>query len=152
MELNKMINPSNHKTSFDIRLPYDSQSKCNKFIIKGYSMCVCILNIIMKVVITIAISEGVMWIIFSTTMYRSCRWYASRGLKRKTALKQLLFKARWLQAASQSSQWTDLAHAPVIHTQVSTLHKGMFSQHGDQIIFLTSRHFQACLGYIWQLA
>ena len=60
-----MINPSNHKTSFDIRLPHDPQSKCNKFITKGYSMCVCILNIIMKVVITIAISAGVMLIIFS---------------------------------------------------------------------------------------
>ena len=31
-----MINPNSHKTSFDIRLPHDPQSKCNKFITKGY--------------------------------------------------------------------------------------------------------------------
>lgn len=42
MELNKMINPNSHKTSFDIRLPHDPKSKCNKFITKGYSMSVCV--------------------------------------------------------------------------------------------------------------
>ena len=40
MEFNKIINPKSHKTSFDIRLPPDPQSKCNKFITKGYSMSV----------------------------------------------------------------------------------------------------------------
>ena len=60
-----MLNPSTHKTSFDIRLPHDPQSKCNKFITKGYSMCVCLLNIIMKVVISIAISASVVLIIFT---------------------------------------------------------------------------------------
>ena len=42
MELNKMINPNSHKTSFDIRLPHDPKSKCKKFITKGYSMSVCV--------------------------------------------------------------------------------------------------------------
>jgi len=50
-----MINPNSHKTSFDIRLPHDPQSKCNKFIIKGYSTCLCLLNISIKVGISIAI-------------------------------------------------------------------------------------------------
>ena len=65
MELNKMMNPSTQKTSFDLRLPYDPQSKCNKFILKGYSMCICLLNIAMKIVITIAVSAGVVLILFS---------------------------------------------------------------------------------------
>ena len=50
-----MINPNTHKTSFDIRLPNDPKSKCNKFIIKGYSLSVCFLNIAIKIVITIGI-------------------------------------------------------------------------------------------------
>ena len=50
-----MINPNSHKTSFDIRLPHDPQSKCNKFITKGYSTCLCLLNISIKVGISIAI-------------------------------------------------------------------------------------------------
>ena len=55
MELNKMINPNSHKTSFDIKLPPDPQSKCNKFITKGYSMSVCILNITIKIGLTIGL-------------------------------------------------------------------------------------------------
>ena len=55
MELNKMITPNSHKTSFDIRLPHDPKSKCNKFITKGYSTCLCLLNISIKVGISIAI-------------------------------------------------------------------------------------------------
>ena len=31
-----MINPSSHKTSFDIRIPHDPSSKCIKFITKGH--------------------------------------------------------------------------------------------------------------------
>ena len=49
MELNKMINPSSHKTSFDIRLPPDTKSSCNKFITKDYSMGLYILNIMFNV-------------------------------------------------------------------------------------------------------
>lgn len=55
MELNKMINPSSHKTSFDIRLPPDPKSSCNKFITKGYSMSLCILNITIKIGLTIGL-------------------------------------------------------------------------------------------------
>ena len=50
-----MINLNSQKTSFDIRLPHDPQSKCNKFITKGYSTCLCLLNISIKVGISIAI-------------------------------------------------------------------------------------------------
>ena len=50
-----MINPNSHKTSFDIRLPHDPQGKCNKFITKGYSTCLCLLNISIKVGISIGI-------------------------------------------------------------------------------------------------
>ena len=50
-----MINPNSHKTSFDIRLPHDPQSKCNKFITKGYSTCLCLLNISIKIGISIGI-------------------------------------------------------------------------------------------------
>ena len=50
-----MINPNSHKTSFDIRLPHDPQSKCNKFITKGYFTCLCLFNISIKVGISIAI-------------------------------------------------------------------------------------------------
>ena len=55
MELNKMISPSFHKTSFDIRLPPDPKSSCNKFITKGYSMSLCILNITIKIGLTIGL-------------------------------------------------------------------------------------------------
>ena len=61
MELNKMINPNSHKTSFDIRLPQDPQSRTNKFITKGYSLCVCLLNITIKV----GLSLGIILILFS---------------------------------------------------------------------------------------
>ena len=50
-----MINPNSHKTSFDIRLPPDPKSKCNKFITKGYSMSLCFLNIIIKVGLSIGL-------------------------------------------------------------------------------------------------
>ena len=55
MEINKMINPSSHKTSFDIRLPPDPKSSCNKFITKGYSMSLCILDITIRIGLTIAL-------------------------------------------------------------------------------------------------
>ena len=55
METNKMINHNAHKTSFDIRLPPDPKSKCNKFITKGYSMNVCLLNIVIKIGVSIGI-------------------------------------------------------------------------------------------------
>ena len=56
-----MINPNSHKTSFDIRLPPDPKSKCNKFITEGYSMSLCFLNIIIKV----GLSIGLLIIILS---------------------------------------------------------------------------------------
>ena len=40
MESEKMINPNRHKISFDIKLPHDPESRCNKFIQKGYSFSV----------------------------------------------------------------------------------------------------------------
>ena len=52
MELNKMIDPNSHKTSFDIKLPPGPQSKCNRFITKGYLMSECILNITIKIGLT----------------------------------------------------------------------------------------------------
>ena len=54
-EVSKMIHPNSQKTSFDIRLPHDPHSKCNKFITKGYSMSLCFLNICIKAGISIAI-------------------------------------------------------------------------------------------------
>ena len=56
-----MINPNSHKTSFDIRLPHDPRSKCNKFITKKYSTCLCLLNISIKV----GISIGILMILLS---------------------------------------------------------------------------------------
>ena len=53
MEINRMLNPNSHKTSLDIRLPPDPKSKCNKFITKGYSLGVCILNIMIKIGLSI---------------------------------------------------------------------------------------------------
>ena len=55
MEATKIIHPSSHKTSFDIRLPHDPSSKCNKYITKGYSTSLCLLNICIKVGISIGI-------------------------------------------------------------------------------------------------
>ena len=50
-----MINPNSHEISFDIRLPHDQKSKCNKYLTKGYSTCLCLLNISIKVGISIGI-------------------------------------------------------------------------------------------------
>ena len=61
MELNKMINPNSQKMSFDIKLPHDPQSNCNKFITKGYSMSVSLMNIS----ITIGITLGIVFILLS---------------------------------------------------------------------------------------
>ena len=55
MEVSKMIHSNSHKTSFDIKLPHDPESRCNKFITKGYSMSLCVLNICIKVGISIGI-------------------------------------------------------------------------------------------------
>ncbi len=55
MEATKMMHPSSHKTSFDIKLPHDPKSTYNKFITKGYSTCLCLLNICIKVGISIGI-------------------------------------------------------------------------------------------------
>ena len=55
MELNKMINQNSQKMSFDNKLPHDPQSNCNKFITKGYSMSVCLMNISIKIGITLGI-------------------------------------------------------------------------------------------------
>ncbi len=55
MELNKMIDPNSQNMSFDIKLPHDPQSNCNKFITKGYSMSVCLMNISIKIGITLGI-------------------------------------------------------------------------------------------------
>ena len=63
MELNKMINPNSQKMSFDIKLPHDPQSNCNKFITKGYSMSVCLMNISIKIGITL----GIVFILSSQT-------------------------------------------------------------------------------------
>ena len=48
-----MSNPNSHNTSFDIRLPHTPQSKCNKFITKGYSISLCLLSISIEVGISI---------------------------------------------------------------------------------------------------
>ena len=56
-----MIHPNSQKTSFNIRLPHDPKSNCNKFITKGYSLCVCLLNITIKV----GLSLGIILILFS---------------------------------------------------------------------------------------
>ena len=56
-----MINSNTHKTSFDIRLPLGPQIKCNKIITKGCSLCICLLNISVK----IGISLGIILILLS---------------------------------------------------------------------------------------
>ena len=65
MELNKVLNPKNHKNSFHLRLLNDPQSNCNKFITKCYSLCVSLLNISMKTVVSISISVSIIFIILS---------------------------------------------------------------------------------------
>ena len=56
-----MTNSNTHKTSFDIRLPQDPQNKCNKIITEGYSLCICLINISVK----IGISLGIILILLS---------------------------------------------------------------------------------------
>ena len=82
MELNKMINPNSHKTSFDIRLPHDPKSKCNKFISKGYSMSVCFLNIIIK----IGISIGLLMILLSQIKPHELMNEITQNLPNKSSL------------------------------------------------------------------
>ena len=48
-----MINPNRHKISFDIKLPHDPESRCKKFIQKWYSFSVCLLNMGIKVGLSI---------------------------------------------------------------------------------------------------
>ena len=50
-----MINPNSQKMSFDIKLPHDPQSNYNKFITKGYSMSVYLMNISIKIGVTLGI-------------------------------------------------------------------------------------------------
>ena len=50
-----MINPNSQKMSFDIKLPHDPKSNCNKFITKGYSMSVSLMNISIEIGITLGI-------------------------------------------------------------------------------------------------
>ena len=82
MELNKMINPNSHKTSFDIRLPHDPKSKCNKLITKGYSMSVCVLNIIIK----IGISIGLLTILLSQIKPHEVMNEITQNLPNKSSL------------------------------------------------------------------
>ena len=82
MELNKMSNPNSHKPSFDIRLPHDPKSKCNKFITKGYSMSVCVLNIIIK----IGISIGLLMILLSQIKPHEVMNEITQNLPNKSSL------------------------------------------------------------------
>ena len=50
-----MINQNSQKMSFDIKLPHDPQSNCNKFITKGYSMSVWLMSISIKIGIRLVI-------------------------------------------------------------------------------------------------
>ena len=77
-----MINPNSHKTSFDIRLPHDPKSKCNKFITKGYSMSVCVLNIIIK----IGISIGLLMILSSQIKPHEVMNEITQNLPNKSSL------------------------------------------------------------------
>ena len=56
-----MINPNSQKMSFVIKLPHVPQSKCNKFITKGYSMSA----FLMKISINIGITLGIVFILLS---------------------------------------------------------------------------------------
>ena len=60
-----MIKSNSHKTAFDIRIPHDPQGKCNTFITKVYSLCECLLNIRIKVIISLALSVGIIFVILS---------------------------------------------------------------------------------------
>ena len=77
-----MINANSHKTSFDIRLPHDPKSKCNKFITKGYSMSVCVLNIIIK----IGISIGLLMILLSQIKPHEVMNEITQNLPNKSSL------------------------------------------------------------------
>ena len=55
MESGAILHSTNHKISFDIKLPTYPNRRCNKVIQKGYSFSSCLLNISIKVVITIAV-------------------------------------------------------------------------------------------------
>ena len=90
--INKMIDPSSHKTSFDIRLPHDPQSKCNKFITKGYSTSLCLLNIIIK----IGISIGLLIIVLYQLKPQYVINEMSRNLSRRNSSIQLISKQEYL--------------------------------------------------------
>ena len=55
MESGAILNPSNHKISFDMKLAKDPNSKTNKIIQKGYSFSICLLNLSIKIGITVAV-------------------------------------------------------------------------------------------------
>jgi hypothetical protein len=55
MENGAILSPANHKISFDMKLPKDPNSTTNKIIQKGYSFSICLLNISIKIGITIAV-------------------------------------------------------------------------------------------------
>ena len=56
-----MVDPNSKKTSFGIRLPHDPKSNCKKFITKECSSWVCLLNISIK----IGLSLGRIFVLFS---------------------------------------------------------------------------------------
>ena len=85
-----MINPNSHKTSFDIRLPHDPKSKCNKFITKGYSMSVCVLNIIIK----IGISIGLLMILLSQIKPHEVMNEITQNLPNKSSLIKWIYQQR----------------------------------------------------------
>ena len=55
MEGGAILNPTNHKISFDMKLLKDPNSRTNKIIQKGYSFSICLLNISIKIGITVAV-------------------------------------------------------------------------------------------------
>ena len=55
MEGGAILNPSNHKISFDMKLAKDPNSRTNKVIQKGYSFSICLLNLSIKIGITVAV-------------------------------------------------------------------------------------------------
>ncbi len=50
-----ILNPNNHKMSIDMKLPKDLNSRCNYIIQKRYSLSVCLLNISIKIGVTLAV-------------------------------------------------------------------------------------------------
>ena len=77
-----MLNQNSQKMSFDIKLPHDPKSKCNKFITKGYSMSVCVLNIIIK----IGISIGLLMILLSQIKPHEVMNEITQNLPNKSSL------------------------------------------------------------------